>query len=263
MYNLGETLDSLRARGEQALIAFIMAGLPGQDQNLACIKAIEQGGCDFLELGVPFSDPVADGEVIERMHHQGVAQGLNLSRIMEYAEKVREATSFPLILFCYYNPILQRGVGRFMREITDIGISAVIIPDLPLEEIEPLKSHGVDIIPMVAPSTSDERLKKAGHLASSFVYCVSVKGVTGVRDLPEKETIDYLARVRTHTACPLALGFGISRPEQIRTFRGFADAVVVGSHLARIMEDISIQPGHLPAALEKEIRLLKSATRNG
>ncbi|MGE5417310.1 MAG: tryptophan synthase subunit alpha [Acidobacteriota bacterium] len=251
----------LAENNEQALIGFMMAGLPDKELSLDCIKAAEQGGCDILELGVPFSDPVADGEIIERFHHRGVAMGLNLNNTLEFAALAKQATEFPLILFCYYNPIFQRGVSRFMSELKDIGISGLIVPDLPLDELETLKGYDIDAIPMVAPSSSDERLKLAGSFAPSFTYCVSVRGVTGVRALPEQEIKDYLDRVKLHSQSPLALGFGISSPEQIQAFKGHADAYVVGSHLAQIIEQGASDPSALPGRMEQAIARLKSATR--
>lgn len=251
----------LKDKNEKALIGFMMAGLPDPKTSLDCIKAIEQGGCDILELGVPFSDPVADGEIIEEMHHRGVEMGLNLNRIMDFTYKVRESVKMPLILFCYYNPIYQMGIDRFMNEASNIGISGVIIPDLPLDELYALEGYDVEPVPMVAPSSSDSRLAMAGALGASFVYCVSVRGVTGIRSLPLQEIKAYLMRVRSFVKCPLALGFGISEPQQITAFRDEADAFVVGSLLARIIKDHESQPHAIAARLEQEMSRLKSACR--
>ncbi|MGE5404973.1 MAG: tryptophan synthase subunit alpha [Candidatus Saccharibacteria bacterium] len=255
------TFKKLSDNNEQALIGFMMAGLPDNNLSLDCIKAAEQGGCDILELGVPFSDPVADGEIIERLHHRGVAMGLNLDNTLEFAAQVRQATEFPLILFCYFNPIFQRGVDRFMSELKDIGVSGVIVPDLPLDELETLRGYDIDAIPMVAPSSSEERMKLAGSFDPSFTYCVSVRGVTGVRSLPEQEIKDYLDRVRLHSQSPLALGFGISSPEQIQAFKGHTDAYVIGSHLAQIIEQNEAASASLPGRMEQAVARLKSATR--
>jgi len=259
MGSLRDNLKSLQTQGQTAVISFIMAALPDEGLCLDCIRALEQGGCDVLELGVPFTDPLADGEVIERFHHRGTEQGLNLAKCMDFAGKVVGFTNMPLVLFCYYNPIYKMGFDKFVGEAASLGIQGLIVPDVPLDEMELLQGKTIEAIPMVAPSSTDERLQKAAAHDPSFIYCVSVRGVTGVRELPEQEIKDYLQRVRAHSSAPLALGFGISGPEQVRKFRGSADGVVIGSHLARTIEEYSSRPGLLPGELEKIIRGLKLA----
>lgn len=259
MGSLRDNLRSLQAKGDTAVISFIMAALPEEKLCLDCILALEQGGCDVLELGVPFTDPLADGEVIERFHHRGTEQGLNLSKCLDFAGKVAARSKMPLVLFCYYNPIYKMGWDRFVTDASSLGIQGLIVPDVPLDEMELLQGNLIEPIPMVAPSSTDERLQKAAEHDPSFIYCVSVRGVTGVRELPEQEIKEYLARMRGYSSAPLALGFGISGPEQVKKFRGAADAVVVGSHLARIIEEYSSRPQLLPGELEKIMRGLKQA----
>jgi len=259
MGSLRDNLKSLQTQKQTAVISFIMAVLPEEKLCLDCIRALEQGGCDALELGVPFTDPLADGEVIERFHHQGTEQGLNLSKCLDFAGKVAGISTMPLILFCYYNPIYKMGWEKFVAEASSIGIQGLIVPDVPLDEMELLQGKTVESIPMVAPSSTDERLQKAAAHDPSFIYCVSVRGVTGVRDLPEQEIKDYLQRMKGYSSAPLALGFGISGPDQVRKFRGAADAVVVGSHLARTIEEYSSRPNLLPGELEKIMKGLKQA----
>jgi len=259
MGSLRDNLKSLQTKGEMAVISFIMAALPEEKLCLDCIRALEQGGCDALELGVPFTDPLADGEVIERFHHRGTGQGLNLAKCMDFAGKAAAVTSMPLVLFCYYNPIFKMGFDKFVSEAASLGIQGLIVPDVPLDEMELLQGQTIEAIPMVAPSSTDERLQKAALHDPSFIYCVSVRGVTGVRELPEQEIKDYLQRVRSFSSAPLALGFGISGPEQVKQFKGAADGVVIGSHLARTMEEYASRPGLLPGELEKIIRGLKQA----
>ncbi len=259
MIELRNKIKGLQEQQELALISFIMAALPEQKLCLDCIKAIEQGGGDVLELGVPFSDPLADGAVIEKLHHQGIAMGLNLRRSLDFVDQVRQFSKLPLVLFSYFNPIYQMGMAEFTQECQAVGIQAVIIPDLSLDELQ-LRSHpDLELIPMVAPSSSDERLNLLAGMQPSFIYCVSVRGVTGVRSLPEEEIKDYLARVRERTEAPLALGFGISSPDQIKTFRNCADGVVVGSHLAQIIEEYGSKPHLLPPRIESTIAGLKKA----
>lgn len=259
MGSLRDNLKSLQSSGQTAVISFIMAALPEEKLCLDCIRALEQGGCDVLELGVPFTDPLADGEVIERFHHRGTQQGLNLARCLDFAGQVAKFSSMPLVLFCYYNPIFKMGWDKFVSEASAIGIQGLIVPDVPLDEMELLQGRSIEAIPMVAPSSTDERLQKAAAHDPSFIYCVSVRGVTGVRKLPEQEIKGYLQRVRAYTAAPLALGFGISGPEQVKAFKGAADGVVIGSHLARTIEEYASRPQLLPGELEKIMRGLKQA----
>lgn len=242
-----------------ALIAFIMALLPDEDLCLDCIKALEQGGCDILELGVPFTDPLADGEMIERFHHRGTKQGLNLKRGLEFAHRVKNSCNMPLILFTYYNPLYRMGLDKFMQEARAAGIEGLIVPDLPLDEMYVLNGYGMEPIPMLAPSSTDERVQMAAQQQAAFIYCVSVRGVTGMRSLPEQEIKDYLHRVRNDTRTPLALGFGISGPQQVETFRDYTDAVVVGSYLARIIEEYEARPQLLPGQMEKAFLELSKA----
>lgn len=259
MTELRNKLKGLQDQHEMALISFIMAAMPEPELCLDCIKAIEQGGGDAVELGVPFSDPLADGAVIEKIHHQGIARGLNLRRSLDFADKVHQVAKLPLVLFTYFNPIYQMGMEVFARECRSAGIQAVIVPDLPLDELQ-LRAHcDLEFIPMVAPSSRAERLDMAAAMQPSFIYCVSVRGVTGVRSLPEEEIRAYLAKVKKKTESPLALGFGISSPEQIRTFKNAADGVVVGSHLAQTIEEYSSRPHLLPARIESTIAGLKKA----
>lgn len=261
MLTLRNKLKGLQDQHEIALISFIMSLLPNEKLCLECIKAIEQGGGDAVELGVPFSDPLADGAVIEKLHHQGIAMGLNLRRSLEFADKVQQVSQLPLILFSYFNPIYQMGMDHFARECQSVGIQAVIVPDLTLDELQ-LRAHPeLEFIPMVAPSSSEERVDLAAAMHASFIYCVSVRGVTGVRSLPEEEIRTYLNNVKAKTDSPLALGFGISSAEQIAAFRDAADAVIVGSHLAQIIEEYSARPKFLPAVMESTIAGLKKACR--
>lgn len=250
-------LARLREKEEMALIAFIMAALPDEGLCLDCIRALEQGGCDLLELGVPFSDPLADGPVIERFHHRGVKQGLNLKRGLDFAARVKALCHLPLILFSYYNPIFQMGLERFAGDCRSAGIEALIVPDLPLDELGRLAGQGLELIPMLAPSSTMARVEMAANLDPAFIYCVSVRGVTGPRSLPEREIRDYLQNIRKVTAAPLALGFGISRAEQIRTFKGVADGIVIGSVLAQAIEEYESRPALLPGILEKKCRMMK------
>ncbi len=256
MSGIRKLMQRYQQERKSALIAFIMALMPNEELCLDCIKALEQGGCDLLELGIPFTDPLADGEVIERFHHRGIKQGLNLKRGLEFAGRVSQVCRLPLILFSYYNPLYRTGLDRFMAEARAAGIEGLIVPDLSLDELPVLKGSQLDVIPMLAPSSSEDRIQLAAEQQAAFIYCVSVRGVTGMRKLPEQEIKEYLQRVKTFTSTPLALGFGISSRQQIEVFQNHADAVVVGSYLARIIEEYESQPRLLPGQMEKAIKEL-------
>jgi len=260
MSRIREVLKKSKDKNNKALITFLMAGLPDKALCLDCIKAVEEGGCDILELGVPFTDPLADGEVIERFHHRGIENGLNLRKSLDFADSVKRISNLPLILFSYYNPIYKMGLDNFAEECRSAGIDGLIIPDMPLDEITVMDNYDIETIPMLAPSSTDERLQMAAELDPAFIYCVSVRGVTGVRgSLPEQEIRSYLQRVSEITRAPLAMGFGISSAEQIKTFHDYADAFVVGSFLAQIIEQNESRPDMLPLILEENIRRLKAA----
>lgn len=260
---IGNKLQELNIHQERALICFLMAGFPNREGCLDCIKAVEQGGADIIELGVPYSDPLADGETIERLHHYGVGKGWNLPNSLKFTEEINNICTVPLILFSYYNPLFKMGLDQVENTCRARRIGSLVIPDLPLDQLIQLKTKGLgmDIIPMVAPSSNTERLQMVNRIDASFVYCVSVKGTTGVRRLPLEKTTAYLQRVREEVHLPLALGFGISGPEIIDCFYDVAEAFVVGSLLAKIIEDNKSDPTFMYRELEKTVKALKKATR--
>ncbi len=258
MNRLNHKFDELKQKQEKGLIGFIMAGQPDFQTGVDCARTLEDAGCDILEIGVPYSDPIADGEVIERVHFQGVEQGMNMSRSLEFMAAVREKCQLPLIMFSYFNPIFRRGIPTFINELKAAGASAAIIPDMPLEERARYETDDLDVIPMLAPSSDAHRIKQIDELARSFIYCVSVAGVTGVRNqLPDLQ--DYLQRVRANTTHPLAVGFGISSPEQIISLKDYVDALVVGSVLVRTIEQYAQEKKQLLKELSKTMSDLKKA----
>lgn len=248
-------------RGETVLIAFLMAGMPDEDTCLKSVKALEEAGCDLLELGVPFTDPVADGVIIERFHHRGVEQGWNLQRTLSFAGRIKEVSDLPLILFSYYNPVLQMPAAQLAEQCRAVGVEGLIVPDLPLHEMRRLTVLNLEPIPMVAPSSTTRRLQMAAQMNPAFVYCVSVLGVTGLRNLPENELRCYVRKVREVTKCPLAVGFGISEPRQVQRCKELAEGVVVGSGLAQIMQECD--RAAVPDRIGKLALSLKEAGRKG
>lgn len=258
MNRVKEVLQTEKAAGRAGLIAFLMAAMPDQERCLEYVKALKKGGCDLLELGVPYSDPLADGELIQELHFKGLEKGLNLDECLKFAARVRSEVDMPVILFSYYNPIFRLGMPEFTRRCRESGIESAVIPDLPLELARELDTP-VDIIPMVAPSTRPERMQLLNGLDPGFVYCVSVRGVTGVRrELPVTEISAYLAQVRQYTSAPLAMGFGISGPETVTAFRSSADAFVVGSLYAGLILQHQDDP-RLPDLIYQRTQALKEA----
>lgn len=258
MKSLHSRMDELKKKREKAIIAFLMAGQPDEEICLDCIQAVEAGGADVLELGVPYTDPLADGELLQRFHERGIKGGWNLERSLFFVERVRAVCSLPVIIFSYYNPLYRMGITTFSDHCRDLGVEAVLIPDLPLDE-RSREKEALEIIPMIAPGSTEERIKMAAAKDPSFIYCVSVPGVTGVRHLPVEEIKKYLLKAGSLTDRPLAIGFGISRPEQVQAFSPYADAFVVGSYLGEIMEKYAAEPGQIPARIEAGIAALKIA----
>ncbi|WP_310829314.1 tryptophan synthase subunit alpha [Paenibacillus pedocola] len=236
------TFRKLKAEGKAALIPFLTVGDPDLDTTLAIIAELEAAGADILELGVPYSDPLADGPVIQRASSRALRGNIHLRTCMETALKARQAGSeLPFILFTYYNPVMQMGLDTFFAELDTHEISGLIIPDLPVEESEEMRKRsreaGVNLIPLVAP-TSSERIERIVSGASGFVYCVSSLGVTGERSSFHTGVDDFIASVRRATDLPVAVGFGISTSEQVARFAQICDGVVVGSAIVRKVEDV-------------------------
>lgn len=266
---LDDTFARLAARGEKALIAYLTAGDPNPGTSLALFQALAEGGADVLEIGLPFSDPLADGPVNQQAAVRALQAGTSVDDVLALARSLRDSYDTPLALLTYVNPVLRRGLRRFLDEAAEAGIDALVIPDLPAEEAESdfngtslaeeAKRAGVHLVPFAAPTTTDERLARLNGAIGGFVYCVSLTGVTGVRhDLPPGLS-DLVARVKAHTDLPVAVGFGISTPEQAARVASAADAVIVGSALVREVET-AVQAGtleQLPATLRRMAAELK------
>lgn len=233
----------LREQGRAAFIPFLTVGDPALDISVEIIQTLEQAGADMIELGVPYSDPLADGPVIQRASERALKNGsISIADVIQVAENARHVgVKLPFILFTYYNPVLQYGLERFFELAFAKGISGLIIPDLPIEEDSELRAlaeeAGIHLIPLVAP-TSNERVTRIASQARGFVYCVSSLGVTGVRADFHKGIDEFLSTVRSATAIPIAVGFGISSREQVERFEKLADGVIVGSAIVRLIEEV-------------------------
>ena len=239
--------------GRAALMPYLMGGFPDLDASLAIGEAYADGGADLVELGVPFSDPLADGPVIHAAGTRALASGATVPAVIELARALAERV--PVVLMCYSNVVLARGVERFADELAGAGVSGLIVPDLPLEEspttLAACDAAGLALVPLVAPTTTEERLRRIGEQARGFVYTVSSTGTTGER--ADLDPAALLARVRGHMSVPVALGFGISRPDQAAAAAAAgADGVIVGTRLVRAAaegEDVGVLVAELAAAL--------------
>jgi tryptophan synthase alpha chain len=237
---LDATFAQLRARGERALVAYFMAGDPSLADTERLVIEAERRGADVVELGVPFSDPLADGPVIQRAGVRALAAGASLPRVLEMVATLRAKVRVPLVLMTYYNPVLAFGLKGFARTAIDAGADGVIVPDLPHEESEPLRAEaepaGLDLIHLVAPTSPPARVKAIARVSRGFIYVVSLTGVTGERRELPKDLDGQVRTLRLVTTKPVCVGFGVSTPEQVAAVGRIADGVVVGSAIVRAVE---------------------------
>jgi tryptophan synthase alpha chain len=235
---LAEMFDDLSGK-RAALIAYATAFYPDRDASAAVIKAILEGGADAVEIGIPFSDPVLDGPIIQKSSADALGAGVTTRGVIDLVAELRGETEKPLLLMSYYNPVLKYGLERFARDAVAAGADAVVIPDLPVEEMHPLKracyTAGLDTVAFCSITTSPERMRVAGSMSSGFLYCVSVLGTTGPREELSPDLAPFLQRIRENVSCPVAAGLGISTPEQCSRVAGLVDAVIVGSALVRLV----------------------------
>jgi len=239
---MDQTFEVLKSQKRTALMPFLTVGDPDIETTVEIIVQLEAAGADIIELGVPYSDPLADGPVIQRASQRALKHGVTIRTCMETAVKARESgVKMPFILFTYFNPVLQMGLDLFFKEVQTHEISGLIIPDLPIEESEDIRRRadeaGVSFIPLVAP-TSNERIEKIVSNASGFVYCVSSLGVTGERSSFHQGVEEFIQTVKKYTNIPVAIGFGISTQEQVAHFSQICDGVVVGSAIVREIESV-------------------------
>jgi tryptophan synthase alpha chain len=238
-----------RAQKEQrgVLIPYFMCGYPTAEQSINIILAAAQGGADIIELGMPFSDPLADGATIQHAGHMALERGMTVKGCLSVAQQVASQSDIALILMGYYNPILAYGIERFCADAKASGVSGIIVPDLPPEEADPLEAaahqQGLALIFLVPPTTPDERIenivKRTTKSPGSFIYCVSLSGVTGSRAELPTHLQSFITRVRNHTretGIPLAVGFGLSKPEHIATVTRYVEGAVVGSALVNLID---------------------------
>lgn len=264
MSRIRKTFDMLKEKGEKALVGFVSAGDPTPEASYELIKSMCDSGLDILELGIPFSDPTADGPVIQRSSARALSAGVNLPKVLEMTKEIRTITDIPIILFSYYNPIHAYGVEVFYKDAKAAGADGVLVVDLPPEESDELTRFFEDdtfsIIRLVAPTTSGARMKEIADSASGFLYLVSKTGVTGSDGLDTSEISGLSQSLKSLTELPVCIGFGISTSEDVAAIAAVADGVVIGSAFERIIET-NIDNPELSSIIGKKVSEYKKATK--
>lgn len=254
----------LKARDERALVAYITAGDPTPARTTSLVLALERAGADIIELGVPFSDPTADGPVIQRAAERALKAGTTVAGILEIARRIRQKSEIPLMLFTYLNPALRYGFERLSIEAKEAGIDGCLLTDLSVEEagayVRQMREVGLDTVFLAAPTSTPARLELVAKYSTGFVYLVSRTGVTGVQDRVSASVAPMVEALRAKTDSPLAVGFGISRREHVEALRPSVDGVVVGSAIVKLIEAYGQGP-ELEERVEELVRDLKQGTR--
>lgn len=240
MSRIGQLFETLRRESRCGMIAYLTAGDPTPEATPGLVAALERGGADLIELGVPFSDPIADGPVIQLAGDRAIRAGTNVAKVLAIAAKIRETSEIPLLLFTYLNPALRYGFERLAQDAKAAGIDGCLLTDVSVEEagdyVKVMRAAGIDTVFLAAPTSTDHRLKLVAEYSSGFVYLVSRTGITGERQTLSGTAFPLIERMRSLTNLPLAMGFGISTAPQIAAVAGHADAVVVGSAIVRQIE---------------------------
>lgn len=261
MSRIGSAFEKLRLDNKVGVIGYLTVGFPDVKATVDLVRAMVAGGVDAVELGVPFSDPLADGATIQRAAYHALQQGVTLQTCLELTRELRNGgITVPVLLMGYYNPFFSYGIERLCRDCASYGVDGFIVPDLPLDEAEELlracEANGLDLIQMLAPTSTDERIASVAAKASGFIYCVSLTGVTGARTEMSSSLPDFIARIRKHTDLPLAVGFGISTKEHVENVGKLAEAAVIGSAIVSVVE--KSDAATRVSALEKFIRDLRN-----
>jgi tryptophan synthase alpha chain len=259
MSRIGATFGKLKNEGRGACIAYVTIGFPNLETTVPLVLALLEAGADMVELGVPFSDPLADGPTIQHASYVALQNGITRRTCFEVARAIRAKTDKPLLFMGYYNPIFSYGAERYIQECADAGIDGLIVPDLSLEETNELhglcRGRDIDLIQFVAPTSTEERIKLAAEAGSGFIYCVSITGVTGARSALPDYLPEYIGRVRHFTDLPLVIGFGISRPEHFAQATKLADGAVCASALLD-----SIEKAPPDKIIETGVKFIKELT---
>ncbi len=264
MKRIDDKFKVLRAKNEKALIVYLTAGDPSLDTTKELIFALEEAGADILEIGVPFSDPTADGPVIQAASQRSLKAGTTLDGVLKMIAEVRKSSEIPIVLFGYFNPIFAYGVKKFSQASRNAGVDGVLVVDLPYEEASELKNYtdaaGIDFISLIAPTTDTNRLKKIVSKASGFLYYISITGITGTAAPKIGNIKAEVKKISKITNLPIAVGFGISKPSQAKEIGRFADGVVIGSAIVRLIDENKNKKNFMKiisdyvSAIKKELR---------
>jgi tryptophan synthase alpha chain len=262
MTSVSQTFQTLRDQQQCALIPFITAGDPDLETTAKAIRILDQAGADLIELGVPYSDPLADGPVIQAAATRALQKGVTLDNVLELVKSAKNEIKAPIILFTYYNPIFYRGIIPFLTQISEAGVKGLVVPDLPLEEAEnllkPASEMGIEVTLLVAPTSPMERIHAIAEKSQGFIYLVSVTGVTGMRSQVANRVEDLLKSLRQVTNKPVGVGFGISDSEQALKVKNWgADAVILGSAMVKRLADNTPEVGL--QAIDQFCREIKAA----
>jgi tryptophan synthase alpha chain len=260
MTRIGKLFENLKRDGRKGLIAYLTAGDPSPVRTPELVEALVRGGADLVELGVPFSDPIADGPVIQRAGERALKAGTTLHKVLEIAREIRRRSEVPLLLFTYLNPVVRYGLDRLAKDAAECGIDGCLLTDASVEEaheyVGAMHKHGLDTVFLAAPTSTERRLKLVAKYSTGFVYLVSRTGVTGEQASLSAAVAPLVRAMRAVTDLPLAVGFGISRPEHVAELATQVDAVVVGSALVRVIEQ-HLESANLAQELEAFVRQLK------
>ena len=264
MNRIDARFNRLKERGETAFIPYITAGDPTLDRTEALVYALEEAGADIIELGVPFSDPVADGIVNQEAAQRALRHGVTLHDIVHRVADIRRKSQIPLVLFTYFNPVLAYGIEEFAKEASGAGVDGVLCVDLPIEEaddyIATLNNANLRTIFLIAPTSTDRRIEAIAKVSTGFVYYVSRTGVTGERNAMEASVAGMIAKIKRVATAPVAVGFGISSPAQAAEVAGYADGVIVGSAIVRMIGALGDTPT-MAGEVGKFVRGLANATK--
>jgi tryptophan synthase alpha chain len=238
-------------KNKKALIVFIMAGDPSLAKTEQLVYEIEKAGADIIELGIPFSDSIADGATIQGAAMRSLKQGVSASDVIKLTSKIRKRSKVPMILMTSFNILFSYGLDKFLKDAASAGVDGLILPDLPLEEADTIKKNGLDLIFLVAPNSTDERINLAAKRSTGFIYAVSIAGITGARKELAMDIREVIAKLRKQAKTPIAVGFGISNPEQAAEASKLADGVIVGSAVIDVIAKKTKQVGKFVSSLKK------------
>lgn len=256
MNRIEKTFRDLKKKGRKAFIPYIMAGDPDLEKTKEVILTFEDVGADVVELGIPFTDPLADGPTIQRAAERSLRAGVTLRKVIGFVREIRQLTHIPIVLMTYYNPVFKYGEERLVREAVDSGVDGLIIPDLPPDEagglIKLSRKAGISTIFLLAPTSTEDRIRKVARASTGFIYYVSITGITGARLEINESLADSIKNIRAITDKPLCIGFGVSNPEEASRMSDIADGVIVGSAIVKILHES-------PERLEGFVRELRKA----